>query len=538
MRVRTLVMRTCFAGGSFLNLLTAAILFVASLFPVSAQTAPVKILSWNAYSKQFIDPPEFRLLPIPGTATYRAIATQSNHTWTVKSSSPQVSLKSIWSKIATKKFSISFEWIDAKGKIIATEPESVRVKAPDWNGFHEAPADWRAAADRGTQYLLDVSAHGKAPYREPGVPIWIWSAASPYKDAPDGLNVGYPCITVNNIIWGMMACVRAGSPKASDALRIARDTADWSLKNRHANEGKLPLFPYSTVAGGKFEGGVEGQSVNLLRASWYALGLLDLYETSGCHDQKYLDYARHIATVTAQFQALDGSFPYRINPQSGAVIETYTPAAIEFAMLVDALKPYGVSNELIIAEQRAVRWMLSYVTTTHHWQAIFEDVSMPQPYANLSQFETQMLILYLAQHHKEDPTYLATAESLNRWVEDQFVLFGPGSESFDRAAKTPLVFEQFVCWYPMEGHTAHWISSLLELHRATGKKIYLEKAKAAGNAMCAQQFDDGSFSTWGARSFVDGKVTGENTGGNWYNANVMAVEALYELDTYCHPRAK
>jgi maltose/maltodextrin transport system substrate-binding protein len=515
----------------------ALILIMSSWSTATAETpasSVVKIVSWNAYSKQFIDAPTFRLLPIPETRTYRATITQGQRNWRIESDRPDVALTGVWKEIAAKKFSIAFEWIDANGKNIASEPAYPRVKAPDFGGFQEPPADWHAAADRGTQYLIDVAAHGKAPYREAGVPIWIWSAATPYKDAPEGLNVSYPCITVPNVIWGMMACVRAGAPQSKDAMRLARETADWSLKNRHPNEGKLPLFPYSTVAGGHFEGGLEGQSVNLLRASWYALGLVDLYEGDGKRDQQYLDYARHIATITAKFQALDGSFPYRINPNTGAVIETYSPAAIEFALLVDALKPYGVSNELLLAEQRAVRWMVSYVAATHHWQAIFEDVSMPQPYANLSQFESQMLIRYLCKHRDEDPAYLPAAEALNRWVEDQFVLFGPGSESFDHPVKTPLVFEQFVCWYPMEGHTAHWITSLIELHRATGKQIYLDKAKAAGNAICAQQFDDGSFSTWGARSFVNGKVTGENTGGNWYNANVMAVEALYKLDAYCH----
>ncbi|MEO6434285.1 MAG: hypothetical protein ABIP55_00790 [Tepidisphaeraceae bacterium] len=509
------------------------LLFVASR-PAPAQ-AQTKLVSWNAYSRQFIDPPVFKLLPIAGTQTYRAIVTQSGRDWRVESDRPEVALASVWGEVATKKFSIAFEWADAQEKVIASEAASVRVKAPDWSGFHEPPADWKAAAERGTAYLIDVAANGKAPYREPGVPIWIWSAATACKEEPDGVGTGYPCITVPNVIWGFMACLQSKSPHSKDALRLARETADWSLKNRHADNGVLPLFPYSTIKAGKFEGGVEGQSVNLLRASWYALGLVDLYEGGGRRDQKYLDYARHIAVTTAKFQALDGSFPYRINPHTGAVIETYTPATIEFVLLVDALKPHGVSNELLMAQQRAVRWMLAYVTATHHWQAIFEDVTQPLPYANLSQFESQMLVRYLCKHRNEDPSYLPAAESLNRWVEDQFVLFGPGSESFDRAVKTPLVFEQFACWYPMEGHTAFWIISLLELHRATGKQVYLNKAKAAGNAICAQQFDNGSFSTWGVRSFIDGKVSGEDTGGNWYNANVSAVEALYKLHLYCHP---
>ncbi|MEP6662589.1 MAG: hypothetical protein ABJC04_02895 [Verrucomicrobiota bacterium] len=522
----------------FARLLIVALpCFFADWANAQSPNDPGKIISWNAHSKQFIDAPAFRLLPIPGTVVYRAVVIQNDRTWKVESTNPEVSLTRIWPKLATKKFSITFEWSDDRKKIIATEPPTVRVKAPAWNGFKEAPADWRAAAHRGIEFFVEAAANGKAPYREPGVPVWIWSATTPTKDSP-GLNLGYPCITVPNIVWGMMACVRAGDPLGKEAWRLARETADWSLQNRHADEGKLPLFPYSTISAGKFEGGVEGQSVNLLRASWYAYGLLDLHEPNQRPDQRYIDYARHIAVTTAKFQALDGSFPYRVNPVTGAVIESYTPAAIEFVLLVDALKPYGVSNELLLAEQRALSWMLSYVTATHHWQAIYEDVAQHQPYANLSQFEAQMLIHYLCQHRSENPAYLPVAESLNRWIEDQFVLFDPASEAFLRPVKAPLVFEQFVWWFPMEGHTAFWINSLLDLHRATGKRVYLDKAKAAGNAICAQQFRNGSFSTESIHRFVEGKVSVENDGGGWYNANIMAIEALYKLDAYCHAKSK
>jgi hypothetical protein len=252
-----------------------------------------------------------------------------------------------------------------------------------------------------------------------------------------------------------------------------------------------------------------------------------------------LEYPRHIATVTAKFQAADGSFPYRLNPQTGAIVEPYTPAVIEFVRLVDSLVPYGVGDDMLKAQHRALRWMTAYVMATHHWQACFEDVPQIPPYANLSQFEAEMTIRSLCRHRDEDPTYLPAAEALDRWIEDQFVVFGPESDAFDHPVKGPLVFEQFACWYPMEVHTGVWINSLLDLHAATGKAEYLDKAKAAGNAICAQQFDDGSFSTFGARRYPDGKLVG-GLSGNWYNCNAAAVQALYRLDAYCRtqPPAK
>lgn len=148
----------------------------------------------------------------------------------------------------------------------------------------------------------------------------------------------------------------------------------------------------------------------------------------------------------------------------------------------------------------------------------------------------QGLIRYLCRHKDEDPAYVAEATRLNRWVEDQLVTFGPTNESSPVRAKGPLVFEQFVCWWPMCGHTAHWLMTLIELHKATGESLYLDKAKAAANAICAAQYEDGQFSTWG-RDHQTGESPAavepwHNNQGNWYNSNANSDEALYSLTEY------
>ena len=49
--------------------------------------------------------------------------------------------------------------------------------------------------------------------------------------------------------------------------------------------------------------------------------------------------------------------------------------------------------------------------------------------------------------------------------------------------KGPLVFEQYICWWPMEVHAGYYLLANLELHKATGEQTYLDKAKATGNAI-------------------------------------------------------
>jgi hypothetical protein len=532
---------------------------VAGLVVPGARGDDSRIVSWNAYSRQFIDPPVFQLLALPGTAKFRASVESGGERWAVESPGSRLDLAPVWDRVPVKKFKLTMQWLDANGRVLAEET-SERVKAPDWRGFHEPAADWVAAADRNIAWLVRIADSGRAPYREPGVPVWIWSAASPcpvptpaslgpgyvlkdYREYfeyrarlwPDGHGEGYPGCIVPAIIYAMLAHSGASRPQRETTLRLARAAADWALANRLPDSGALPLFPYTTIARGKFFGGVESKSVNLLRASWIGLSLVRLYEATS--DARYLEYARHIARVTKRFQAPDGSFPYRVDPRTGEVVEAFSTGGIQFSLLVDALAPHGVEPDLLMASARAVQWMTAYPAQTSHWQGGYEDIGEAKPYQNLTHWEAQLLVQYLCQHKDDDPSYMPLAKKLLRFVEDQFTLFGPESEAHPVPVKGPLVFEQFACWWPMEGHTGYYIQSLIGLHRATGEKVYLEKAMAAANAICAQQFADGSISNWGTRWLENGKPVGENCGHTWYNTNAVAAASLYQLDAYLHSGA-
>jgi hypothetical protein len=503
------------------SIMFCTVLCVAQSAQAAEANEPQTIItSWNAFSKQFIDAPEFRLLPVPDTTEYRAVIQQDGDEWTVRSSKPALSLREIWSRIKAEKFTVSFGWLDAQGALIKEET-SERVKAPDFAGLSEPAVDWSAAADRNIAYLVHEADHNTtAPYHEPGVPVWIW-AATPQHEA------SYPCITINNVIWAFLAHIKNNGPQSEEALRLARVSADWALAHRQPDSGALPLFPYSTITKGNFGGSVEGESVNLLRASWFAISFVDLYAAT--RHEPYLEYARHIADTTITFQNADGSFPYRVDPKTGAVMEQYNCSVMEFVELAEKLEAYGFDARRAMAAQRALEWVRPYVCATNNWKAAYEDVGETRFYTNLSQMPAQQLIRYLCRHNDENPAYLPEAITLNRWVEDQFVTFGPDNEASPVRAKGPLVFEQFVCWWPMDGHTANWILSLIELHKATGERVYLDKAKAAANAICAAQYEDGQFSTWG-RDFETGDSPANSA--NWYNASAFSDWALYTLAQY------
>ena len=171
------------------------------------------------------------------------------------------------------------------------------------------------------------------------------------------------------------------------AMKMAHIAADWALKNRLPDEGAVPLFPYSTIAKGRFGAALEKDNINLTRPAWMGLGMVTMYEAT--KERKYLDYARHIAQVTAKFQAAEGSFPYRVKFKTGEVKEAYCTGGIQFSLLVEALERYGVDEKLQMASERAIQWMLAYPTESKNWQGGYEDVSEARSYCNLTQWEPE-----------------------------------------------------------------------------------------------------------------------------------------------------
>jgi hypothetical protein len=492
-----------------------------------------QIVSWNSHSGQFIDPPTFKLLRDPNAVEYRAIVKQDDARYEVTSRIPTIELRGLWEKIKFGKFTLRFEWVDKQGVVIKSdESESwvVRLKSADWGGFDGRRVDWLAAADRGIAYMLRVAKDGPCTYRQPNVPVWIWE---PVSQNP----AQYPQQQFPIYMEAFLAAHAQKRPNSEQCLDYATYIADWMMANRRPDKGPIPLFPYSTIGRGKFEGGVEGKSANVLRACYFAIALLEVYER--VKKPEYLDYARHIADVTMKFQNRDGSFPYRINPETGSVLEQYTVSSMDFVNLVEALEVHGHDAKRALAARRAIEWLLAYPCQTNLWAAPFEDIPDPGLISrNLSQWAPMFLIRHLCAHRDDDPSYVPLAVKLNRWVEDQFVVFGvveyahPGTQKMIRV-KGPLVREQSMCFAAMDGHTANWILTLIELHKATGKKVYLDKAMAAANAMCAEQYGSGSFSTWG-RDYITGEPDPAPLGAfsNWYSGTCYAVESLCKLDAY------
>ncbi|WP_428939241.1 hypothetical protein [Fontivita pretiosa] len=389
----------------------------------SSSADGVQIAGWNRFSPRFIDPPVFELVARPGARRYIGIIEQNGQRHEIASVQPRIDLRQVWPKLAHDWFTIALGIETSQGTTLG--PATRRFRAWDWQGFDGQREDWAAAADRNIAFLIHAAEHAVAPYREPGVPVWIWSSAGPEpeKGNPQGRGDAYPAAHQPVFIRAFLAHARNERPYRKEAMRLTNFVGEWLLTHRHPPTGKLPLFPYSTIGMGKYEGGNEGAAVNITRACRTAEGMVDWYRATGREDA--LEYAIHIADTVMQFQRHDGSLPYRIEPATGAVVEDYTCDVINFTVLVEMLEQHRPDAKRAFAARRALDWTLAYPVTTNHWQGAFEDVREKRPFENLGNMGTILLICYLCRHADENPDYLPIARRLNRWVEDQFVIFRP-----------------------------------------------------------------------------------------------------------------
>jgi hypothetical protein len=159
---------------------------------------------------------------------------------------------------------------------------------------------------------------------------------------------------------------------------------------------------------------------------------------------------------------------------------------------------------------------------------MYEDVGAAPPYRNLQHWDTNEMIRYLVEHERDDPAGMRVAEELNRYIEDQFVVWRPSDRSVPEHCPTPTALEQYTCYRPMESHTSWWLQSLLALHGATKNDAYLHKAKSAGNAIVQAQQPSGAYSTWG----FDKRFGRPFLTVDWPGCNAVAVVGLLKLMKY------
>jgi hypothetical protein len=107
------------------------------------------------------------------------------------------------------------------------------------------------------------------------------------------------------------------------------------------------------------------------------------------------------------------------------VEEEYSSGAACTVPFLRALSAVTGEGSYTRAADRAWRWTLENPCVTLRWQGMYEDVGALEPYGNLENWDALDTIRLLCRDRERMPGALDAAKTLNRWVEDQFVVFGP-----------------------------------------------------------------------------------------------------------------
>jgi len=497
---------------------------------------------WNFRAKRFIEAPVYRLCgsrkPHPSATRWRLEMEQDGVRHIVEHDQPILDAASIWPRLRVGAWiqSTLYEIDGATGWCVRVHSLGAPVlgngtmiglvsKAPDWDDRDDPPLDYRASIAANLDWfgrqerLIGTEGH------DPTMPAWWWYASeSEYPAKRPPREGSFPGLASAAIVGNLSAA--AALPERAEACRAtARAIGEWFLANRTPNEGATPGMPYTAMRDGAFTFSAEARALNISRASFPAAGMLLLFLDTG--DERYLDYARHVAGVLTRFVGDDGAMPYRVRPDSGRVMEAYTCGSVQVALFLDALDRVDPDSGWRDASRRIRGWVCEHPMRDFNWKACFEDVGRKRRFANLTGMDALWAIRLLVSHRDEDDAYLPAARKLFRWVEDQFVNFGDDVSLGRLRTFYPAVREQYDCDYPMEAHAANYASTCQALFEVTSEPVFRHKMVGTLNAIVRSQRSDGAYSTWG-RDRETG-FGGFTSGHNWFNCNHWA---MGELSSY------
>ncbi len=480
---------------------------------------------WNAYSFKFIYAPAFDFNDVEGAADYLYTVTAGEKAFSFNAASPRQALSPVWNEIPVGDATLCVQALDKDGNPVG-EPQSRSFERD--NAFHgpydPAPKDYREAALKAAEFI----------HRSAVVQGWK-------KDTLPDLRYMLNCYP--NKIWGgtiRIECFLAGQKPEyrEEALSVARTAADQLIAQSQGTDGPLPYFPPTYY-------GREGDTL-----IWYiqrvidrnrdytmfadavmaADALLDLYDVTG--EEKYFDHALHIAETYRNLQAEDGSWPVKVNKNTGEPITDARCMPTSILQLAQRLHDkYKVKGfEKMIAETED--WLWKNTIANFNFNGQFEDVNVADKaaYQNLTNCIAVDCIDYLL--HKPHPSKKekAACVEMARFAEDQFTRWhSPLDEDARGDAgdvfSTPFVYEQYSFQCPIDASTVGVANALMNIYEATGDALALAKAKALVDSIVKLQDPETGCIPTSLNMRTDVDITE-----HWVNCTFSSIEKLMRLD--------
>ena len=432
---------------------------------------------WNKFATKYIYAPVFDFDDVENAASYTYTAKAGEQSFSFNNESPRAAISDIWTELPVGPVTLTLQAQDGQGNPLG-EPQTVSFEKD--NPFHgpysPAPIGYRESAIRAAKALHD-SPLGQS-----------WANGS----KPDTIYF-YNCYACK--IWSGIAqteCFLAREvPEYHDeALQRAINACDGLIGAAQPEGAPLAFFPPTYYYGENNEFNTSVLRFNVgktmfLEATYAANALLDLYDLT--EDQKYFDHALGIAKTYRRLQAEDGSWPVKVNWETGEPINEARCLPADILMVANRLKvKYGVDGfEDMVAGGE--KWMWDNTISGFHFDGQFEDVPIEDkvPYQNLTHCTAGDCLEYLMTKPDQSERDLAACKEIARWAEDQVTRWHSAIEyeadalsAVDSVFTSPFVFEQYHWKNPVDASIAKVAINFMRIYKKTGDLLCLAKAKA------------------------------------------------------------
>lgn len=291
------------------------------------------------------------------------------------------------------------------------------------------------------------------------------------------------------------------------ALDEAVALADWNIAHSTPADWPYAGLPWSTFHQKKPGGFRDKTGLMPDKAAIMALVYLRLLEATG--EKRFHDAATSIARSLAARQRANGTWPFRVDPKTEAVIEDYSSSVIYAVMLFEALDKRSGTETFRPNRDRAWNWLVAGPMKNKDWHGFYEDI--PENKNNRSNYDCLDTIRYLLANRTPENGYLEMAKDLNVWIEKIFLDKIQGFEPAEG------IREQLDCNVVMGIHSLNWASMLLELSKATGDEKMRARAVQTANYISYYVQPD------------DRIVVGFDYGQWWYSCHVGVVYYLFDF---------
>ncbi|MBE6729091.1 MAG: hypothetical protein E7568_02520 [Ruminococcaceae bacterium] len=478
---------------------------------------------WNANASQFTFAPAFHFPTYPNGCISEFLFTaidKNGNEHTFRAKKPTADLTPIWSEIPTGLVTLKVEAL-INGKIMWLVGTRTFFKTSPFPGRENLPKRARSYKDAA---LLAY----KFVFEQEMTQHWL-KFGTPDPEFPHNV---YPAKTFSSIITGMIAYAKLSPNNADNALKIAKNAADYMISITYGKGSALKGIPPTYL----FDG-LNEEKVNKIApaAKNYKDTVMTIYPASAgsaylnlyneTKEEKYFDAAMDIANYYKDNVLDNGTWYLLTSAETGLPIKNNYCNHLGILKFLTEVK--NKTNDSVW-ENLANNYFIHLKKTCldqYNWEGQFEDTPVTSNYTNLTHIGASSMVPYLA---KNKPEMLEDAKELMRFIEDQFVVWGefaPWTKASCPDVKSPAGLEQYFCYWPIDGSTSVIINAFLSMYEATNDKLYFEKAAALGDMLTRMQHSDsGAIPT-----FWTTKANTEDLYNFWINCHIGSAYHLYHL---------